>query len=152
MEPSTESRAELLPNNEHVIDTDARGEELGETEAATRSALGREDQRCVPHRMRLRCAACSHCSSGVYSSAAIPPRSTQPVGRLKNIVEAGVDGVVGTFAVIASLSGLRLQPSTILLVGFANLIAGALSTAISHFLSSRVKSRCARLEKEEEEW
>jgi len=56
---------------------------------------------------------------------------------LKDIIYASNDGIVTTFAVVAATVGGALSPATILIVGFANLIADGFSMASGNYLGSR---------------
>lgn len=61
---------------------------------------------------------------------------------LKEIVYGGNDGIVTTFAVVAGFAGaqnndMRLPVLAVLLFGFANLFADAVSMALGNFLSTR---------------
>lgn len=53
---------------------------------------------------------------------------------IRDIVIAGNDGVVTTFAVVAGSLGASLSPSIILILGFANLFADGLSMSTGAFL------------------
>lgn len=66
---------------------------------------------------------------------------------LKEIVYGGNDGIVTTFAVVAGFSGasitgnevVTLSFATVLLFGFANLLADAVSMGLGNFLSIRAE-------------
>lgn len=58
---------------------------------------------------------------------------------LPEFVYGGIDGSVTTFAIIAGAVGASLSSGTIIILGFANLIADGFSMAISNYLS--VKSQ-----------
>lgn len=53
---------------------------------------------------------------------------------IRDVVTAGNDGVVTTFAVVAGSLGASLSPSIVLILGFANLFADGLSMATGAFL------------------
>lgn len=55
---------------------------------------------------------------------------------IKDVVYGANDGIVTTFAVIASVVGAGLDATVILIVGFASLIADGLSMAASNYLAS----------------
>jgi len=55
---------------------------------------------------------------------------------IKDVVYGANDGIVTTFAVIASVVGAGLDAAVILIVGFASLIADGLSMASSSYLAS----------------
>lgn len=76
---------------------------------------------------------------------------------LKEIVYGGTDGIVSTFAVVAGFAGARgseLNPTlpiiVVLLFGFANLFADAMSMGLSNFLSLRSEQDLYRGEKAKE--
>lgn len=56
---------------------------------------------------------------------------------LKDAVYGANDGIITTFAVVASVVGAALSPSVVILVGIANLLADAFSMAVSNYLASR---------------
>ena len=53
---------------------------------------------------------------------------------IRDIVIAGNDGVVTTFAVVAGSLGASLSPSVVLILGFANLFADGLSMSTGAYL------------------
>lgn len=56
---------------------------------------------------------------------------------IKDIVYGANDGIVTTFAVVASVVGAGLDPAVILIIGVASLFADGFSMAASDFLGSR---------------
>ena len=56
---------------------------------------------------------------------------------LKDSVYGASDGIVTTFAVVAGVSGASLNPSIVLILGFANLIADGFSMAVGNYLGSK---------------
>lgn len=54
---------------------------------------------------------------------------------LSEFVYGGIDGSVTTFAVVAGATGANLPVNTVLILGFANLIADGLSMSIGNYLS-----------------
>ena len=77
---------------------------------------------------------------------------------LKEIVYGGVDGIVTTFAVVAGFTGAQsgnstiaaLSVTTVLLFGFANLFADAVSMGLGNILSVRADHGVYHREKEKE--
>lgn len=69
---------------------------------------------------------------------------------LRDFVYGGVDGAVTTFAVVAGTVGANLEPTIIVILGAANLIADGFSMAASNFLGTRAEKddhdRIARIE------
>lgn len=55
-------------------------------------------------------------------------------GVIRDIVYAAHDGIITTFAVIASATGAGLSPAVIVILGFANLVADGLSMGLGNFL------------------
>ena len=56
---------------------------------------------------------------------------------IKDLVYGANDGIVTTFAVVASVVGAGLEPNVILIVGFASLVADGFSMAASDYLASK---------------
>lgn len=56
---------------------------------------------------------------------------------LPDFVYGGIDGAITTFAVVAGVVGANLSTPTILILGFANLLADGFSMAVGKFLSDR---------------
>lgn len=77
---------------------------------------------------------------------------------LREIVYGGIDGIVTTFAVVAGFTGAQVGNSTavggsfltVLLFGFANLFADAVSMGLGNFLSVRSQQDVYRGEKKKE--
>lgn len=55
---------------------------------------------------------------------------------IKSIVFGGLDGVITTFSTIAAVAGGSLNTNTVLVLGFANLIADAIAMGAGDYLSS----------------
>jgi len=58
---------------------------------------------------------------------------------IKSIVYGGLDGIITTFAVVSGVIGAQLNPSIILILGFANLIADGISMGVGDYLSSKAE-------------
>lgn len=56
---------------------------------------------------------------------------------LKDLIYGANDGIITTFAVVAGVVGADLSARTILILGFANLVADGFSMGASNFLSIR---------------
>jgi len=67
-------------------------------------------------------------------------------------IYGAVDGTVTTFAVVAGATGASLQPSIVIILGFANLIADGFSMACGNFLSEKAELDYIRRERAREEW
>ena len=62
------------------------------------------------------------------------------------------DGIVTTFAVIAGAMGAALSTRVIIILGFTNLVAGAISMGLGNYLGQKSKSDYIQKKKKEEEW
>lgn len=75
---------------------------------------------------------------------------------IKEIVYGGIDGIVTTFAIVAGFAGAQANPTatlpviTVLLFGFANLFADAVSMALGNFISSRSEHDVYKTQKHRE--
>ena len=56
---------------------------------------------------------------------------------LGEFVYGGIDGSITTFAVVAGSAGANLDPSIILILGFANLLADGFSMSVGAFLAAK---------------
>src|SRR5689334_21358315 len=74
-------------------------------------------------------------------------------GWLRPTVFGMMDGLVSNFALIVGFAGDRVQPRTVVLAGFAGLVAGAFSMATGEYVSvkSQNESALAELEIERRE-
>ncbi len=91
-------------------------------------------------------------SRQAHLSSAREEHRTEQGRFIKSVVYGGLDGIITTFAVVAGVAGASLQPSIILILGFANLIADGLSMAIGDFLSTRAEKEYEASERRREEW
>ena len=74
---------------------------------------------------------------------------------IKSIIYGGLDGVFTTFALVAGFQGAGSSfenPSTMLVFGFANVVADALSMGVGDFLSEKAENDFAITERAREEW
>lgn len=71
---------------------------------------------------------------------------------MKSIVFGGLDGVITTFSIVSAVSGSGLPIQTALLMGFANLIADAISMGLGDFLSSKAEHEFQVSESKKELW
>lgn len=60
--------------------------------------------------------------------------------------------VITTFAVVVAAASSKLSYGTILIIGFANLLADALGMGVGDFLSSKAEEDHANAEKKREQW
>lgn len=56
---------------------------------------------------------------------------------IRDIVYGANDGIITTFAVVAGVTGGALSPTTVVIVGVANLFADGLSMGVGNYLSIR---------------
>lgn len=73
-------------------------------------------------------------------------------GLLKPVIFGGLDGILTSFAIVAGAAGGRLPPSTVLILGFSNIFADALSMGVGEFLSSKAENEWILSERERETW
>ena len=59
---------------------------------------------------------------------------------LPEFVYGGIDGAVTTFAVVMGATGASLSSATVLILGFANLIADGFSMATSNYLAVKAEA------------
>lgn len=71
---------------------------------------------------------------------------------LGEFVYGGIDGSVTTFAVVAGVAGAGLDPSIIIILGFANLFADGFSMSIGAYLSMKATMHRYNKEKKTEYW
>ncbi len=75
----------------------------------------------------------------VRPSNHIEPRGPHEIARhyVRELVYGANDGIITTFAVVASVAGGGLSPRVVLICGIANLLADGLSMAVGNYLSIR---------------
>lgn len=73
-------------------------------------------------------------------------------GLLKPIIFGGLDGILTAFAIVAGAAGGALDPSVVLILGFSNILADALSMGVGEFLSSKAENEWILSERERERW
>jgi VIT1/CCC1 family predicted Fe2+/Mn2+ transporter len=71
---------------------------------------------------------------------------------LKPIIFGGLDGILTSFAIVAGSAGGKLPLSVILILGFSNIFADALSMGVGEFLSSKAENEWILSERDREEW
>jgi DNA damage-binding protein 1 len=71
---------------------------------------------------------------------------------LKSIIFGGLDGILTSFAIIAGAAGGSLSIETILILGFSNIFADALSMGVGEFLSSSAHNEWVLSERKREQW
>jgi hypothetical protein len=73
-------------------------------------------------------------------------------GFLKPVIFGGLDGILTSFAIVAGSAGGGLDPSVVLILGFSNIFADALSMGVGEFLSSKANNEWILAERRREEW
>jgi DNA damage-binding protein 1 len=73
-------------------------------------------------------------------------------GFLKPVIFGGLDGILTSFAIVAGAAGGKLDPSVVLILGFSNIFADALSMGVGEFLSSKANNEWILSERAREEW
>lgn len=71
---------------------------------------------------------------------------------LGEFVYGAIDGCVTTFAVVAGSTGANLQPSVIIILGFANLIADGFAMSVGSYLSTKSEQDNYLKHKKIENW
>jgi VIT1/CCC1 family predicted Fe2+/Mn2+ transporter len=71
---------------------------------------------------------------------------------IKSIVYGGLDGIITTFAVVASIAGAGLDVSAVIIMGFASLFADGISMGMGDFLSSKAENDYTNEERKREAW
>ncbi|CAM9243039.1 unnamed protein product [Hapterophycus canaliculatus] len=68
------------------------------------------------------------------------------------MVFGGLDGILTSFAIVAGAAGGRLPVAVVLVLGFSNIFADALSMGVGEYLSSKAHNEYVMAEKKREEW
>lgn len=71
---------------------------------------------------------------------------------VKAAVFGGLDGIITTFAVVASVAGADLQTEVVLVMGFANLLADGVSMAFGEYIGEDAELKYKRVERKRESW
>eukprot|EP00904_Undaria_pinnatifida_P012689 jgi/Undpi1/8550/HiC_scaffold_25.g11015.m1 len=68
------------------------------------------------------------------------------------MVFGGLDGILTSFAIVAGAAGGHLPVAVVLVLGFSNIFADALSMGVGEYLSSKAHNEYVMAEKRREEW
>jgi len=71
---------------------------------------------------------------------------------LKSIIFGGLDGILTSFAIVAGAAGGALPTEAVLILGFSNIFADALSMGVGEFLSSNAHNEWVLSERRREMW
>lgn len=71
---------------------------------------------------------------------------------VKAAVFGGLDGIITTFAVVASVAGADLPTEIVLVMGFANLLADGVSMAFGEYIGGDAEIKYKRYEHKRETW
>eukprot|EP00542_Grammatophora_oceanica_P011812 CAMPEP_0194045484 /NCGR_PEP_ID=MMETSP0009_2-20130614/16813_1 /TAXON_ID=210454 /ORGANISM="Grammatophora oceanica, Strain CCMP 410" /LENGTH=257 /DNA_ID=CAMNT_0038690347 /DNA_START=142 /DNA_END=915 /DNA_ORIENTATION=+ len=73
-------------------------------------------------------------------------------GLLKPMIFGGLDGILTSFAIVAGAAGGHLSTGVVLILGFSNIFADALSMGVGEFLSSKAENEWILSERRREAW
>mmetsp|Transcript_14098 Transcript_14098/g.18825 ORF Transcript_14098/g.18825 Transcript_14098/m.18825 type:complete len:207 (+) Transcript_14098:62-682(+) len=73
-------------------------------------------------------------------------------GLLKPMIFGGLDGILTSFAIVAGAAGGSLSTGVVLVLGFSNIFADALSMGVGEFLSSKAENEWIISERKREAW
>lgn len=77
---------------------------------------------------------------------------TESGKHIKAIVFGGLDGIITTFAVVAGVAGADLSSNFVLVLGFASLLADAVSMGFGEFISAQAETDYQEAELKRERW
>jgi len=72
--------------------------------------------------------------------------------RLKSIVYGGLDGIITTFAVVSGATGGGFGVDVIMVLGFSNMVADALSMGVGDAMSTKAENDAIMKERAREAW
>jgi DNA damage-binding protein 1 len=71
---------------------------------------------------------------------------------LKAIIYGGLDGIITTFSIVSAANGGNLGVYAVLILGFSNIFADAMSMGMSSWLSEKAEMEYILKEEEREKW
>eukprot|EP00736_Rhodelphis_marinus_P011250 Rmarinus@m.8076 len=71
---------------------------------------------------------------------------------IKPIIFGGLDGIITTFAIVAGVIGADMSTRVVVILGFANLLADAVSMGFGDYLSSDAELQYIHNERKREAW
>ncbi len=122
--------------------------------AESRSAYKKKDAQASAqaHGLRRTCAARGKEEIELDSKESSPEHHQKSGEFIKSVVLGGLDGIVTTFAVVSGATGGGLGIDVILVLGFSNILADALSMGVGDALSSKAEQEYILAEKDRETW
>lgn len=86
-----------------------------------------------------------------------PPKENEEMHQregdnLKSIIFGGLDGILTSFAIVAGAAGGDLTSQVVMILGFSNILADALSMGVGEFLSSKAHNEWVLSERKREAW
>jgi len=91
-------------------------------------------------------------SKKVHQTLAVEKHAGDAGKYIKSIVYGGLDGIITTFAVVASIAGAGLDVGIVIIMGFASLFADGISMGMGDFLSSKAENDYTNEERKREAW
>lgn len=91
-------------------------------------------------------------SKRVHQTLAVEKHAGNAGKYIKSIVYGGLDGIITTFAVVASIAGAGLDVGVVIIMGFASLFADGISMGMGDFLSSKAENDYTNEERKREAW
>jgi len=91
-------------------------------------------------------------SKRVHNTMAVEKHNGSAGKYIKSVTYGGLDGIITTFAVVASIAGAGLHASIVIIMGFASLFADGISMGMGDFLSSKAENDYTTEERKREIW
>lgn len=88
----------------------------------------------------------------IHSAAAMEDGHNQEGEFIKSVVFGGLDGILTTFAIVSGATGGGMSTEVILIIGFSNKLADALSMGLGDALSRKAENEYIFQEREREFW
>ncbi|MCL6430680.1 MAG: VIT1/CCC1 transporter family protein [Anaerolineae bacterium] len=109
-----------------------------------------DDARKAFERRDLGASQAAHAPQAI--AASVERHGAASHAYLGDLVYAGLDGIVTTFAIVSGVAGASLSPGIVLILGLANLFADGLSMAMGAYLSGKSEREYWQREREREAW
>lgn len=82
----------------------------------------------------------------------IAEKSMKNTHLIKPAVFGATDGIITTFAVVASVAGAGLSPSIVLIMGIANMLGDGVSMGLGDFIGERSERLATKKKKKNDVW